>query len=114
MKTRCMKNIKIANEIMSILTHPKAGRLKSDLRFRREVTILTFSVTPSPFNDQELADLLEILNLPRQMEMEEYYWSLLGESKSDDNLYVVARMIDDASASVKDNTLTLKITRKDA
>jgi hypothetical protein len=114
MKQRCMKNIKIANEIMSILTHPKAGHLTSDIRFRREVTILTFSVTPSPFTPQELLEFLETLNLPRQSEMEEYYWSLLGESKSDDNLHVLARMIDTATASVEDTTLTLNITRKDA
>jgi hypothetical protein len=114
MKTRCMKSIKIANEIMSILTHSKAGHLTSDIRFKREVTLFSFSVTPSPFSEKELADFLEILNLPRQSEMEEYYWSLLGESKSDDNLNVLARMVDDATANVEDRTLHLHITRKDA
>lgn len=114
MKQRCMKSVKIANEIMSILTHSRAGHLTSDLRFKREMTIFTFTVTPSPFSPQELSNFLETLNVPRQSEMEEYYWSLLGESKSDDNLHVLARMVDTATATLKETTLTLNITRKDA
>jgi hypothetical protein len=114
MKQRCMKSLKIANEIMSVLTHDHAYILKSELKFKRNETHFNFTLKPNRFNEEELRDFLEMLNLPRQSEMEEYYWSLLGENKSDDNILVVARMIDEATAHVEDDTLTIHIIRKNA
>jgi hypothetical protein len=114
MKQRCMKSLKIANEIMSVLTHDQAYILESKLKFKRHETHFYFTLKPNRFSDQELKDFLEMLNLPRQSEMEEYYWSLLGENKSDDNILVVARMIDEATAQVEGDTLAIHIIRKNA
>ena len=114
MKQRCRKNLKISNVIMSMLTHELAHILKREIKFSRNTTYFHFTVAPNRLTEQELKDLLEILNLPRQIEMEEYYWSLLGESKNDDNLMVVARMVDEVSAKIEDDVLTLDVVRKNA
>lgn len=114
MKQRCLKNLKISNEIMSILTHEHAHILRSEVCFKRDTTFFTFCVAPNNLSDSELSDLLEILNLPRQIEMEEYYWSLLGENRNDNNVLVVARMIDTATAEIKDNVLTINVVRKNS
>lgn len=114
MKQRCLKSLKISNEIMSMLTHDHAHILKSEICFKRDATHFQFCVSPNHLSESELSDLLEILNLPRQIEMEEYYWSLLGENRNDDNVLVVARMIDHATAVIKDNVLTIDVVRKNA
>lgn len=64
------------------------------------------------FSDREVKRLIKRLNIPRQIEMEEYYWELTGESDVDTELTLVGMMTDDGEVNfLDDNTIEITLYR---
>ena len=62
---------------------------------------------------QKLNELNNILNSPRQKEVEECYWQLGGESELNCELSLIGAMIDSAEVEYKDGILKVKMLRKE-
>ena len=62
----------------------------------------------------ELESLIDILNTPRQREVENYYWNLGGECEFDTELTLVGMMINSAKVTYIDNVLTISIIREES
>ncbi len=52
------------------------------------------------------------LNTQRQYEVEGYYWQLVGEDDSGDELHLVGAMIDEANVTTKGKDLYIQLLRK--
>lgn len=52
------------------------------------------------------------LNTQRQYEIEGYYWQLVGEDDSSDELHLVGAMVDKANVSKKGKDLHIQLLRK--
>lgn len=52
------------------------------------------------------------LNTGRQNEIEGYYWQLVGEDDSSDELHLVGTMVDEANVLKKGNDLHIQLLRK--
>ncbi len=64
------------------------------------------------FNDNEVERLIKRLNIPRQIEMEEYYWELTGESDVDTELTLVGMMTDNGEVNfLDDNNIEITLYR---
>lgn len=61
------------------------------------------------FSDKEVKTLIQRLNIERQIEMEEYYWELAGESGIDPQLTLVGMMTDEGKVKFLDDH-TIEIT----
>ena len=55
--------------------------------------------------------LKDLLNMPRQTEIEEYYWELAGENDHDTELSLVGMMVDEAEVEFQDTALTITLYR---
>lgn len=75
-----------------------------------ECTITLTGKTPSKPND--LKQLRETLNSPRQPEVEEYYWQLLGVSNEKHELNLVGSLIDSAEVTYDKGILKITVCRK--
>ncbi|WP_430884094.1 hypothetical protein [Fusibacter sp. JL216-2] len=53
------------------------------------------------------------LNTMRQFEVEGYYWQLVGEDESADELYLVGAMVDEADVSCENGELKIRLLRKE-
>lgn len=58
--------------------------------------------------------MANILNTPRQYEVENYYWNLGGECEFDSELTLVGMMINSAKISYKDGNLKISIIREES
>lgn len=52
------------------------------------------------------------LNTQRQYEIEGYYWQLVGEDDSSDELHLVGAMVDEANVTKKGKDLHIQLLRK--
>ena len=59
-----------------------------------------------------MEEIRSVLNQERQIEMESYYWPLIGESNDEESLQLVGRMTDTAVVERFDKDVTLMIFRK--
>ncbi|MGL5149132.1 MAG: hypothetical protein ACRC7N_00985 [Clostridium sp.] len=114
MKFKIEKNLKIANELISYCYHFGSDDVSMDIRNTSESTKIHIKAKLESFSDDNLSDLISTLNVPRQHEVEQYYWHLSGESEFDSELSLVGMMIDEAKVSFEECTLNLEIIRKEA
>lgn len=52
------------------------------------------------------------LNTQRQYEIEGYYWQLVGEDDSGDELHLVGAMVDKSNVAIKGKDLHIQLLRK--
>lgn len=113
MKFKSEKLIKSMNELINFCL--EIGMKDLDIRFsshtnRGEITV-SGRVENPPLD--ELRDLEEILNMPRQDELEEYYWMLIGDGHGMQELDMVGTLVDNGSISYEDKILTIYICRRE-
>ncbi len=114
MKFRKEKLIKLMNELVNFCL--EIGMKDLDIKFnshkdRGEVTVSGYVLNPPM---EELEDLEEILNAPRQEELEEYYWVLIGDGHGMNELEMVGTLVDNGSITYVDEILTIYICRREA
>lgn len=113
MKYYFEKNLKIINELMTYLYKLGSKNIQVNLHRNDDKTSFIISGELGIIDDRELNRLKEILSIPRQHEVEEYYWHLGGESDTEGELSLVGMMIDNVNISYSNNILKLEIQRND-
>lgn len=113
MKYKREKLIRIMNELVNFCLHINMPDLKIDFschKTRGEITVSGYAENPPM---ERLRDLEEILNAPRQEELEEYYWVLVGEGHGHQELEMVGTLVDSGSINYKDKILTIHVCRRE-
>lgn len=108
------KLIKIMNELVNFCLHINMKDLKIQFSCHEdkgEISIEGYCENPPM---ERLEDLEYILNSPRQEELEEYYWSLVGDRYGHQELEMVGVLVDGGSISYEDSILKISITRNQA
>lgn len=113
MRFKREKLIKIMNELLNFCLAIDMKDL--DIKFsshpdRGEVTVSGYSQNP-PL--KRLEDLEDILNAPRQEELEEYYWSLLGDGHGMQELEMIGTLVDNGYIKYEDKILTIYVCRRE-
>lgn len=113
MRTHVKRITSIADEITTFLLLENFSKLSMTIEPEGKITKLRFVSENSSMTEEQLEEILQILNQPRQIELETYYWTLLGESGADMSLNVVGRMIDTAQGYLENGTIVLTLTREE-
>ncbi|MDP2813356.1 MAG: hypothetical protein Q8S15_02655 [Erysipelotrichaceae bacterium] len=113
MRTHVKRIASIADEIMTFLLLENFSTLSLTIVPEGKVTTFRFVSENCSMPQEKLDEILEVLNQPRQIELETYYWSLLGESGADMSLSVVGRMIDSAHGHFENGSVVLTFTREE-
>lgn len=113
MKFQNEKLIKLMNELVNFCLG--IGMNDLDISFKchkdkGEITVSGYADNPPM---EELQELEEILNAPRQDELEEYYWVLVGDGHGMHELEMVGTLVDNGSIVYEDKILTIYICRKE-
>ncbi|MGL4773140.1 MAG: hypothetical protein ACRC2K_06180 [Clostridium sp.] len=114
MKFKTEKNLKIVNELISYCYHYGSDEVSMDIKNVDDSTRIHIKAKLTNFSEDNLQNLIDTLNVPRQHEVEQYYWHLGGESAFDSELSLVGMMVDESNISFSDNVLNLEVIRKGA
>lgn len=113
MKFKFEKNLKIINELMTYLHKLGCNDIHVNMCTKENSTIfLLWGETPN-FSEENLNILVNALNIQRQHEIEEYYWNLLGEYETDNQLSIIGMMVDKSEVTLNNNILNIKLIRID-
>ena len=111
MKGEFERGLHIIGEMLSYCHRKGAGEFHIDITTENRETTLMVKGSPIKRDDVDMNMLLKMLNSPRQREIEEYYWSLSGESECYSELQLVGMMTDEVSVEHNDQTLSIVLKR---
>ncbi|MGL4572540.1 MAG: hypothetical protein ACRCVJ_15925 [Clostridium sp.] len=111
MKFKIEKNIKIINELISFCYHFSANDVTVNIKNSEHTSTITVDAIINKFPEEDYANLVHSLNIPRQHEIEQYYWQLGGDNAFDCELSLVGMMTDEANISYENSILHIELNR---
>lgn len=111
MKYKREKLIKIMNELVNFCLKTNMKDLKIEFSChedRGEISVEGHCSNPPM---ERLRELEKILNSPRQEELEEYYWMLVGDGHGYQELEMVGTLVDSGEITYEDEILKISIYR---
>lgn len=112
MNNEKLKRNAIINEIVTFLLHQNAKNICFNIDDSIKKVDIEITCDEAEINDEIISKLKELLNVSKTVEIEEYYWQLVGDITNRDDLYLVGNMIDKADIRLEeDNKLKIMISR---
>ncbi|WP_024614392.1 hypothetical protein [Clostridium sp. Ade.TY] len=111
MKFKVEKKLKIINEIMSFCYHFNTTDINVNVKTIGNTSVILIKSKIDNLSNETLSNLEQTLNIPRQHEVEQYYWHLGGDSEFDSELSLVGMMVDKSKVSYENNILTIEVER---
>ncbi|KAB3528792.1 hypothetical protein [Alkaliphilus serpentinus] len=107
------RSIRIVDEIMNYAIHRGARdcHIMIDDKDDHQVEIC-ITCKPIELSVEELTELRESLEIPRQEPVEEYSWELVGENQQYHELNIIGMMTDDSTVEYIDSCLKIRLIRK--
>ena len=113
MKTRFEKVTGIASELLSYCHQHGANEFHIDIKEENGFVSLIISASPENISGNELESLRQCLSAPRQREVEQDFWELIGESEFSPELTLIGMLCDEATVNYDGRLLTISLTRND-
>ena len=113
MKFNTEKNLRIMNELVAFFLNLGCTNIHIDLSINDNTSHFLLTGNISNLKDKNFNILKDSLCVPRQHEIEEYYWNLIGENETGSQISLVGMMIDKCNISFEKNILRLEIYRND-
>jgi len=114
MKLRYEKCINIMSDIMGYCHLKGCYDFNIDFVLRRTESEIIIRAKMDKVSPDILENLNHVLNIPRQPEIEQYYWNIGGEEDIDDELSLAGMMIDKATATYENGILQICALRYEA
>ena len=111
MKFKVEKNLKIITELMSFCYHFSAKDITVNIKTIDNTSNIILDAVIEKFPKDDYDNLVQTLSIPRQHEVEQYYWQLSGESEFDCELSLIGMMVDSANISYENNKLHIELQR---
>jgi len=102
---------KIATELLTYCHLHGADDYHLDIKIRKDSVSYAATASPVTIPDAELLRLKKLLNAPRQRDIEQEYWELMGESEDFCELTLIGMMCDEAIVTLADGELVITIIR---
>ena len=113
MKTSFEKTLRITDDLMLHCHHHGATEFNTNIIESDGIITYVINAFPVEFSDEQLDGLTKRLNAPRQKDIEQDYWELMGESEDFSELTLVGMLCDEANIVYKNRVITLTLVRKD-
>lgn len=106
-----MKTIKVIDELIAYFFSHHVDSMQIDIHYgKKQVKVMLQGTCEN--KPEDLDQLDEVLNAPRRDELEDYYWSLLGESRSKQELNLLGALVDCADVFYENQKLFVTVFRK--
>lgn len=113
MEFRFEKNIKIINNLLLYCRSHGAKEYHLDISFQKDISAYRIEAELNNYSEKEMSSLAEILNTPRQHEIEHNFWGLSGEADLAPELELIGMMIDEAEVSYENGLLVIEVRRRE-
>ena len=113
MKTNFEKIIKITSDLMSYCHQHGATEYNTNIIEGNGTITFVIHALPVDITVDQLEGLILRLNAPRQREVEQDYWELMGESEDFCELTLVGMLCDEAIVNYKNRVITFTLVRND-
>ena len=113
MKTRFEKTLRITGDLMLYCHHHGATKLNAGIIEGDGTITYVIDASPVKLTDVQLEGLSKRLSAPRQREVEQDYWELMGESEDFSELTLVGMLCDEAKIQYENNSITFTLVRYD-
>lgn len=114
MKHTKLKLVKMLDELLNYIYY--LGSKEVDVNIKELEDVFQISIECNYMEglpERKIEKLIKGLNVPREEDMEEYYWELAGECDIDNDLSIIGMMSDEAYVDVlPGNKLKIRIIRK--
>lgn len=102
----------IVNELVSLMLLNGAEEIDVNIKRTADNSEITLIHRDCQYPDEFIEKMRYNLNTQRQSELEGYYWQLVGDDETSEELYLVGAMIDDARVEMQQNDLHIHIVRR--
>jgi len=113
MKIKFQKTMNIASELLAYCHHHGAKEFHLDIMEGNNSVKMVMRACPEDLSPDELDYLKTALSTPRQREVEQGFWELIGESEDYSELQLLGMLCDDADVDYTDRILTVSLSRHD-
>ena len=113
MKIKFQKTMNIASELLAYCHQHGATEFHLDIKETEGAVSLELRASPETLTEDQLEVLTNSLNAPRQREVEQQFWELIGETDATSELSLTGMLCDDAEVEYANNILTIRLTRLD-
>ncbi len=111
MKLKFEKNMRIITDVAGYCFLLGARNLHMDMNITPAASHITITAELAYVAEEKLQELSEVLNTPRQHEMEQNYWNLAGGEEIDGELLLAGVMVDEADVEYDKGWLRIAIRR---
>jgi len=103
--------MKIAGELMSYCHKHGAEDLHLDINLGVKSAVIEIKANPTGISDDDLLQLTKLLNAPRQREVEQDFWELMGEMECGCELTLIGMLIDEALVKLDNGRIEITLYR---
>jgi len=113
MKTRFEKTLRITGDLMLYCHHHGATKLNASIVEGDGTITYVIDASPVKLTDEQLDGLIKRLSAPRQREVEQDYWELMGESEDFSELTLVGMLCDESQVKYENESIAFTLIRYD-
>jgi len=113
MKTKFEKTLRITGDLMLYCHHHGATEFNTNIVESNGSITFVIHALPVDLTADQLEGLKKRLDVPRQREIEQDYWELMGESEDFPELTLVGMLCDEVNIYYKDRVITITLLRID-
>ncbi len=108
------KDAKIIDEIVTYLIKHGFDNINIDIKRSKEISTITFKMKHTKQTEEMFTNIVEELNQHQEVEIEEFYWQLLGESDDEYNFSLLGTIVNKVRYyhDIEDSFLEFIRTRK--
>jgi len=111
MKNNLEIALKISSDLMTYCHHHGATEYDTKISEGDDSILYIIHASPVNMSKEQLADLTKRLSAPRQRDVENDYWELIGESEDFSELMLVGMSCDEARIDYDGANLTFTLLR---
>ena len=111
MKLEYEKNIRIMNDLMGHCHFMGACHMQVKFDFQPDQSTITIEADVPSVTERQAQELEELLNIPRQREVEQNYWNISGEEDISTEVSLAAMMVDNAKVSLEGKRIQIWVQR---
>ena len=111
MKLEYEKNIRIMNDLMGYCHFLGAYHMQVEFSLENDQSTITLKADVPNITEKQAKEMEELLNIPRQREVEQNYWNISGEEEISAEMNLAAMMIDNAKVQLKGQRICIWVQR---
>ena len=112
MKHTRQRHARMAEELILFAYRHGADEINLNIKHNDDSSIITIEANSISLSEDTINTITTLLNVPKCVEMEEYYWNLTGETDMDSELSLIGVMSDEVKLDIKPNYLKIEVIRK--